>query len=94
MMSDLRFAAESASFPTVFSKRGLIAEHGTSFLLPRLVGTSRALDLLWSSRRFDAAEALRIGFVDRVVPGDRLLDETRAYIRDLAANVSPVHWRL
>lgn len=89
MMSDLRFAAESASFTTVFSKRGLIAEHGTSFLLPRLVGTSRALDLLWSSRRFDAAEALRIGFVDRVVPGDRLLDETRAYIRDLAANVSP-----
>jgi enoyl-CoA hydratase/carnithine racemase len=89
MMSDLRFAAESASFTTVFSKRGLIAEHGTSYLLPRLVGTSRALDLLWSSRRFDAAEALRIGFVDRVVPDERLLDETCAYIRDLAANVSP-----
>ncbi len=68
MMCDLRFASESASFTTVFSKRGLIAEHGTSYLLPRLVGTSRALDLLWSSRRFDAAEALRIGFVDRVVP--------------------------
>ena len=68
MMCDLRFAAESASFTTVFSKRGLIAEHGTSYLLPRLVGISRALDLLWSSRRFDAAEALRIGFVDRVVP--------------------------
>ena len=89
MMSDLRFAAESASFTTVFSRRGLIAEHGTSYLLPRLVGTSRALDLLWSSRRFDAAEALRIGFVDRVVPDDRLLDEACAYIRDLAANVSP-----
>jgi len=89
MMSDLRFAAASASFTTVFSKRGLIAEHGTSFLLPRLVGTSRALDLLWSSRRFDAAEALRIGFVDRVVPDERLLDEACAYIRDLAANVSP-----
>jgi enoyl-CoA hydratase/carnithine racemase len=89
MMSDLRFAAESASFTTVFSKRGLIAEHGTSYLLPRLVGTSRALDLLWSSRRFDAAEALRIGFVDRMVPDDRLLDEVCAYIRELAANVSP-----
>jgi enoyl-CoA hydratase/carnithine racemase len=89
MMCDLRFAAESASFTTVFSKRGLIAEHGTSYLLPRLVGTSRALDLLWSSRRFDAAEALRIGFVDRVVAGDRLLDEACAYIRELAANVSP-----
>jgi enoyl-CoA hydratase/carnithine racemase len=89
MMCDLRFAAESASFTTVFSKRGLIAEHGTSYLLPRLVGTSRALDLLWSSRRFSAAEALRIGFVDRVVLDDNLLEETCAYIRDLAANISP-----
>lgn len=89
MMSDLRFAAESASFTTIFSKRGLIAEHGTSFLLPRLVGTSRALDLLWSSRRFDATEAWRIGFVDRIVPDERLLDEACAYIRDLAASVSP-----
>jgi enoyl-CoA hydratase/carnithine racemase len=89
MMCDLRFAADSASFTTAFSKRGLIAEHGTSYLLPRLVGTGRALDLLWSARRFDSAEALRIGFVDRVVPADRLLDEARAYIRDLAANVSP-----
>ena len=89
MMCDLRIAAESASFTTAFSKRGLIAEHGTSYLLPRLLGISRALDLLWSSRRFDAAEALRIGFVDRVVPNDRVVDEACAYIRDLAANVSP-----
>ncbi len=89
MMCDLRFAAEEASFTTVFSKRGLIAEHGTSWLLPRLVGTSRALDLLWSSRRIDSAEALRIGLVDRVVPGERLLDEARAYLRELAASVSP-----
>ena len=89
MMCDLRFAGESASFTTAFSKRGLIAEHGTSYLLPRLLGTSRALDLLWSSRRFDAAEALRIGFVDRIVPNDRVVDEACAYIRDLAANVSP-----
>ena len=89
MMCDLRFAAEDASFTTVFSKRGLIAEHGTSWILPRIVGLSRALDLLWSSRRFDATEALRIGFVDRIVPGARLLDETCAYIQELAANISP-----
>src|SRR5580658_4670421 len=89
MMCDLRFASSEASLTTVFSKRGLIAEHGTAWLLPRIVGTSRALDLLWSSRRFDAAEALRIGFVDRIVPDQRLLDEASAYIRDLAANVSP-----
>ena len=89
MMCDLRFASRDASFTTAFSKRGLIAEHGTSWVLPRLVGLNRALDLLWSARRIDAAEAFRIGFVDRVVPADRLIDEAKAYIRDLAANVSP-----
>jgi enoyl-CoA hydratase/carnithine racemase len=89
MMCDLRFASESASFTTVFSKRGLIAEHGTSWLLPRMVGVSRALDLLWSSRRFDAAEALRIGLVDRITPPEKVVDEARAYLRELAASVSP-----
>jgi len=89
MMCDLRFASESASFTTVFSKRGLIAEHGTSWLLPRIVGVSRALDLLWSSRRIDANEAYRMGFVDRLVPRENLLDETKTYLREMAANISP-----
>jgi enoyl-CoA hydratase/carnithine racemase len=90
MMCDLRFAAETGgSFTTSFSKRGLVAEHGTSWLLPRLVGTSRALDLLWSSRRFDAAEAYRIGLADRVVPDAQLLDEAAAYVRGLAETVAP-----
>lgn len=89
MMCDLRFAAQGASFTTAFSRRGLIAEHGTSWMLPRIVGLSRALDLLWSARRVDSEEALRMGIFDRVVPADRLLDEARAYIRDLAANSSP-----
>jgi len=88
MASDLRFASETASFTTAFSKRGLIAEHLTSWLLPRIVGTSRALDLLWSARRFDAQEAYRIGFVDRVVPADALLDEVRTYVGELADSVS------
>jgi enoyl-CoA hydratase/carnithine racemase len=89
MMSDLRFGSEAASFTTVFSKRGLIAEHGTSWLLPRIVGVSRALDLLWSSRRFDAAEAHRIGFLDRVTPADELLGAVVAYASELAAQISP-----
>jgi enoyl-CoA hydratase/carnithine racemase len=89
MMCDLRFASSEATFTTAFSKRGLIAEHGTSWLLPRIVGNSRALDLLWSSRRFDAAEALRIGFVDRVVEPARLMDAACGYLRELATNVSP-----
>ena len=71
MMSDLRFGSDNASFTTVFSKRGLIAEHGTSWVLPRLVGPSRALDLLWSSRRVTADEALRIGLLGPRRPGGR-----------------------
>ena len=89
MMSDLRFGSDSASFTTVFSKRGLIAEHGTSWLLPRIVGASRALDLLWSSRRVHADEALRIGLLDCVFPADELLAGLVAYVDELAANVSP-----
>ena len=89
MMSDLRFGSEAASFTTVFSKRGLVAEHGASWVLPRLVGASRAMDLLWSSRRVTADEALRIGLLDRVVPQDALLAGLVAYVDDLAANVSP-----
>jgi enoyl-CoA hydratase/carnithine racemase len=88
MMCDLRFASSDAFFTTSFSKRGLVAEHGTSWLLPRLVGSSRALDLLWTARRFDAEEAYRIGFVDRVVPADELVEYACRYIDDLAVNVS------
>ncbi len=86
---DLRFAAESAVFTTAFARRGLIAEHGVSWLLPRLVGPSKALDLMLSARKLDAAEALRIGLVDRVSQPDTLLAETRAYARELADMVSP-----
>src|ERR1700685_2425641 len=84
MMSDLRFGSDAASFTTVFSKRGLIAEHGTSWTLPRLVGASRALDLLWISRRVHAEEALRIGLLDRVFPGEELLAGLVAYVDELA----------
>ena len=89
MMSDLRFGSDSASFTTVFSKRGLIAEHGTSWLLPRIVGASRALDLLWSSRRVNADEALRIGLLDRVFPADALMAGVVEYVDQLAESVSP-----
>ena len=89
MMCDLRFMAAGASLTTVFSKRGLIAEHGTSWLLPRMIGLNRALDLLWSSRRVDAEEAYRLGFADRVVPDAELLDAVEAYVNEMASSVSP-----
>jgi enoyl-CoA hydratase/carnithine racemase len=89
MMCDLRFAAEDAVFNTVFSRRGLIAEHGTSWLLPRMVGVSQALDLLWSSRPVSADEALSIGLVDRVVDADDLRSTATDYVRKLAESTSP-----
>jgi enoyl-CoA hydratase/carnithine racemase len=88
-MCDLRFASDSAIFTTSFSQRGLVAEHGLSWILPRLVGPAKALDLLWSARRVDAKEAERLGLVDRVVPGDELIAAARGYIEDLARNSSP-----
>lgn len=86
---DQRFAADGAKFTTAFARRGLIAEHGISHTLPRLVGLSRALDLLVSARKFDADEALRLGVVDQVLPPDQLMAAARDYARDLADNVSP-----
>lgn len=91
---DMRFAARSAVFTTAFSRRGLIAEHGISWLLPRLVGTSRALDLMLSARKLDAAEAERIGLVDRLCDDGELLNETMRYAKDLVSNVSPRSMRV
>jgi len=87
---DVRFASTAASFTTVFLKRGLIAEHGVSWLLPRLVGPGRALDLLWTSKRIDATEAHRIGLVEYLCEPDELLDRARAYIREIAASAAPM----
>jgi enoyl-CoA hydratase/carnithine racemase len=87
--ADLRFASDRAVFSTAFSRRGLIAEWGIGWTLPRLVGHAHALDLLFSARRFDAAEAERIGLVNRTLPHDELLPFVRAYVKELADNVSP-----
>lgn len=86
---DLRFAAEEAVLTTAFSRRGLIAEHGISWTLPRLVGLPAALDLMLSARRVGAAEALELGLVNRVVPGADLMARTLDYARELATLVSP-----
>jgi enoyl-CoA hydratase/carnithine racemase len=86
---DLRFAAPEAKFTTSFARRGLIAEYGIAWLLPRLVGQSRALDLLMSSRVVLGDEALAMGLIDRVVPADSLVATALAYATDLAENCSP-----
>jgi enoyl-CoA hydratase/carnithine racemase len=86
---DVRFAADAAVFTTAFSRRGLIAEHGISWMLPKLVGHANALDLLLSARKFSAAEALQMGLVNQVFPMTSFMDEVRAYADDMATMVSP-----
>jgi enoyl-CoA hydratase/carnithine racemase len=86
---DLRFMAEDAVMTLAFSQRGLIAEWGVSWLLPRLVGPATALDLLWSSRRIDGREAARLGVVNAALPGGELLAHASDYLRLLAERCSP-----
>jgi len=94
LCADLRFASDQAVFTTAFSRRGLVAEWGISWLLPRLVGPAHALDLLFSARKVGAAEAERIGLVNRVVPHDDLMKATREWAEDVAANCSPASLRV
>ena len=89
LMCDVRFAAAGAKFTTAFARRGLVAEHGISWVLPRLVGPARALDLLMSGRTFVAEEAASLGLVNEVLPGDQLLDHAMHYASELATFSSP-----
>jgi enoyl-CoA hydratase/carnithine racemase len=89
LMCDIRFAAEGAKLTTAFARRGLVAEHGIGWILPRLVGPARALDLLLSGRVVLAAEAAELGLVNRTFAPEKLLDETLSYALDLAVNCSP-----
>jgi enoyl-CoA hydratase/carnithine racemase len=89
LMCDVRFAAEGAKFTTSFARRGLIAEYGISWILPRVVGWGAALDLLLSGRVFDADEAAALGLVKEVVPANELLARAIGYAEDIAANCAP-----
>ncbi len=89
LLCDMRFVDRTAKFSTAFSKRGLVAEHGASWLLPRMIGPSRALDLLWSARRFDGVEAERLGLADRLCEAGTTVAMATEYLAELAANVSP-----
>ena len=86
---DLRFMAEDAVLLTAFAQRGLIAEWGISWLLPRLTGTAVALDLLFSSRKVTGTEAARLGLVNAALPAGEVLGHAQQYVRDLAATSSP-----
>ena len=91
---DIRFASDKTKFYTAFSKRGLIAEHGISWILPKIVGLSNAFDILYSSRIVDSKEALRMGLVNQVFSQESFMDSVMAYARDLANFVSPRSMRI
>ncbi len=85
---DFRYMAEGAKLTTAFAKRGLIAEYGSAWLLPRLVGPMNALDLLYSARTVTAAEAERLGLV-RQLPAENFLQTVKGIARDLVTTSSP-----
>ena len=89
VLSDLRFVERQATFSTAFAGRGLVAEHGVSWLLPRLIGSARALDILWSARRFDGVEAEQLGLANRLCETGTAVQAARDYIAALARTVSP-----
>ncbi len=89
LYADVRFMAEEARLATAFSRLGLPAEYGSAWLLPRLVGLGNAMDLLLSGRKIDAAEALRLGLVQHVVPRAQVLPAAQAYAKDIADHCSP-----
>jgi enoyl-CoA hydratase/carnithine racemase len=89
LVCDLVFTAAEAKWTTAFSRRGLVAEYGLAWVLPKLVGQARAMDLLLSGRTFTGAEAYELGLVSRAVPAETLMEQTLAYARDLAVHSSP-----
>lgn len=85
VMCDVRVASDAARFSTGYVRVGLVPGDGDTYFLPRLTGTAKALELLWTADFLDAAEALRVGIVQRVVPAAELRDRTWAFAEQIAA---------
>lgn len=88
LAADVRIASENAIFSAIFIKRGLVPDCGVSYYLPRLVGHSKALELMWTGAKISAVEAERIGLVNRVVPPDQLMKSAREFAIELARGPS------
>lgn len=94
LFCDLRFTTTTAKFTTSFARRGLIAEYGSSWMLPRLIGTTRAMDLLLSGRVITGTEAATMGLVNAALEPEELLDHVLTYSADLAVNACPTSWAI
>lgn len=81
---DIRIASETARFSAIFIKRGLAADTGATWFLPRMIGMERALEMLYTGRLVDAKEAERIGLVSEVVAPDELQARANALAREIA----------
>ena len=86
----MRFMDRSAKIVTSFAPRGLIAEHGTSWMLPKLVGPSNALDMNWSSRKINGEEAFRLGYANRLCEDGECVGEAQQYLKDIAQTSAPM----
>jgi enoyl-CoA hydratase/carnithine racemase len=91
---DLRFGSDQAKFSTAFARRGLIAEHGSNWILPRLIGPANALDLLMTARTINAEEARQMGLISQVLPHEGFLAKVMEFASDMATNVSPRSMRV
>ncbi len=89
LYADIRLADERAKFTTAFAARGLVAEHGIAWLLPRLIGEAKALDLLFSARKFTGSEAQDLGLVNKAFPKNELLEQAYSMASTFANEVSP-----
>ena len=88
LFCDFRFMLDSANMSTSFARRGLIAEHGTSWMLQQLIGPMNALDLLMTARKITGAEADKMGLV-RARPAETLMKDVYEFAQDIADNCSP-----
>lgn len=83
---DVRIMAEGSKMAAAFTARGIVPESGGTWLLPRMIGWSKAAELLFTGRTLDAARCVELGLASRVVPAERCLDEALALAREIAAN--------
>ena len=87
---DMRFMDRNAKIVTSFAPRGLIAEHGTCWMLPKIVGPSNALDMNWSSRKIEGEEAFRMGYANRLCETGECVSDAQNYLREIAGTSAPM----